>query len=176
MTDAATTKEIKMLKATVAATNPAQAAINAERVKKISTAKTFGKIIKGSVPAEGAPIMRVYGVANGVKSGVSTFGPWSSLTGEFLAVDVQNEKAYIGSQLFGGDILIDMAKAALTDNDEITIAVEVIVKPMDTACGYEYSIKPLITPAASNRLAAVYAALPAPEKVEEKTAEKGAKK
>jgi hypothetical protein len=120
---------------------------------KISAASVFGKIKVAMIPEEGElPIMRVAGIASGVKRGQSTYGDWASLTGQMAATNAATGEIFVGSNAFVpaamGDALIGALEAAQKEDANATLkfSLDVSVKrsPRNPEEKYEYIIRPVI--------------------------------
>ena len=140
-------------------------------INKMS-AKTIVGQVKKFVPKDDTPIdlFTVYGIATGSKTGQSTFGEWSSITGNFRAVRTFDGEEFQGPNLFLPNMAQQMVLDALAQNGvtNVEIAFIVGIKANDSEQGYEYTVKPLIETSENDPLAALAAkvskALPAPTK------------
>ncbi|MGE0294700.1 MAG: hypothetical protein AB7P97_20305 [Hyphomonadaceae bacterium] len=107
-------------------------------------------------------LFKVFGVANGTKSGNTTYGDWTALTGTFEAVREHDGKRFVSGVCFlpnpAGEMLIGALKAQQeTDKDSsIRFALAVSVKPVekrDGSDGYEFSAHPIVAPTGADPLA-----------------------
>ncbi len=150
------------------------------QVKKLSVAKVAGKITAATVMTvvDGKPVpnpnpvfvMRAGGVASGIKTGVSDYGPWKCLTGDFVAYGpdgVEQRAPY----LFLPEVAQIPIETALTNNQgaAVTFLVDVQVKAdADSSVGYVYTFEPVVRPGGADPIAALLAQA-APLKVGDKT-------
>lgn len=187
-------------------------------VKKLSMKHIVGNVAKfiptKDVPVEGKEntfkevpaigetvwLANIVGIARGTKSGISNFGEWTALMGDFVAVALVGDKAaqeaqpakdgkpavaakeaeqFRTGQLFLPDVVLHMVTAALDGKSGVEFAFKIGITAVETegerpsATGYEYTADFLTAPKANDPLEALIgAALPAPtEKVDPKTGE-----
>ena len=139
-----------------------------ELLKKITSKSVMGG--KVEKPDEHIDLYTVYGIATGVRTGESTFGPWNSLTGSFEAVRVGDGEVFASSQCFLPEPMNGIIAGQLGQDESpqgIQFAVMVGVKPADTATGYEYTTSPLMKPSENDALSSmrdIVKALPAASK------------
>jgi hypothetical protein len=147
--------------------------------KKLSVAKVFGKITAVKVAqAENQvlKIMRVFGSATGKKTGVSDFGEWVALTGQFRAINPATGETFDSATLFLPDVALDLIVAQLDGGAQaVDFAFDIsAVADESVAVGYSYRASPLIEAEAESPLARLEAklasvpALAAPKAEEEK--------
>ena len=133
-----------------------------------------GKTVVKDVPAIGetAWLASVVGIARGTKTGQSTYGEWTALTGDFVATAMVGEKKgqrFRTGQLFLPDVVLNMITAAIDGKSGVEFAFNIGITAADTegerpsATGYEYTADFLTEPAENDPLAGLVAALPAPE-------------
>lgn len=168
------------------------------QVKKISVATTFGKIaIKELINAgKPMPVMDVYGTAVGIKEGVSAYGDWKCLTGQFRAISSRANKDGVlivndASQCFLPEVAMIPLEVALAQGAKgVEFAIRVLVEFDDAAqAKYVYSFEPLLAPSQDDPLVRLEAKLkgegvlllgqavaPTAEQVVETPAAKSAKK
>jgi len=112
-------------------------------VSKISVAKCHGKLDKNNLPKE--PILRVGGIASGTKTGTSNYGPWTALTGDFVAINTQTGEEYRSGVCFVPGTALSLIEGALAQSpDGVEFGFDFGVKKADNAVGYEYTVKPVI--------------------------------
>jgi len=136
-----------------------------ELISKISTKTVAGTVSK---PKEGesAVLYRVLGIANGIKSGESTYGEFTAFTGNFKAINLETGKVYQSGKVFLPSIAQTMLEGALSDanTDSVEFAFDIGVKHAANAIGYEYTVTPLVAASDNDPLSAleskVTAALP----------------
>lgn len=141
-------------------------------VSKLSAKKVCGKIKK---PDAKTPLMQVFGIATGIKTGESNFGPWTALTGAFRATRLSDGEVYQSGSCFlpkmGTELIAPMLKKEGVDGLEFAFNIGVV--PSDNAIGYEYYVEPMLEAKENDPLELLQkrvtqAALPAPEKAKEK--------
>lgn len=135
-------------------------------IKKISAKTIVGTV---TVPEKATPLYTVIGIANGIKSGMSTYGEWLALTGQFEAMNLESGEAFVAPQVFLPEPLNGLIAAKIRTPDEngqpvsVRFAVEVGVKPAKTTMGYEYTVRELVDASENDPLADLREALPAPK-------------
>lgn len=103
----------------------------------------------------------IFGVANGVKTGTSNYGAWTSFQGRFEATNHVDSQSYAGNQAFIVEPLQSMLLAALAGSDEVQFAITVDVKRRDDlGQGYEYLVTPHLQTQENDPLAHLRAAVP----------------
>jgi hypothetical protein len=122
------------------------------------------------VPEKAVALFTVIGICNGVKTGMSTYGEWLALTGQFEAMNLDTGEAYVAPQVFLPEPLNGLIAAKVRTPDEngqpvsVKFAVEVGIKPSKTTLGYEYTVRELVDASEDDPLAGLRKALPAPQK------------
>lgn len=153
-----------------------------EIVKKLSIGKLVGKVT-GFLPDSRTDITpvemgRVVGIARGIKTGESTFGPWRALTGDFVfipSVGAKKDQKFRSGQLFMPDVALDLV-APIVENIERGNGVEVAFSlsarnDADSSVGYVYTCAFLMEPADNDPLVGLLTKAlpaPAPEKTDDK--------
>ncbi|WWT38629.1 ssDNA binding protein [Enterobacteria phage PRDmint] len=137
-----------------------------EIVSKL-TLKTIGAQPKPHSVKENTALASIYGRIRGKKVGQSTFGDFIKFEGEFEGVNIATGEVFRSGALILPNVLETLLAGAVDGDNTVDFAVEIWAKPSEKGnTGYEYGVKPLIEPAASDELAAlrnqVKAALPAP--------------
>ncbi len=142
-------------------------------LKKISVKGVIGNIKKmvasGDV-ACGTAIMRVIGIANGTKEGVSDNGDWVALKGQFKATNLLTGEQFGSGVCFMPDVATDMVSGMLTEDvKSVEFGFDLIVKHDESsATGYTYVAKPLVEAGQDDPLARlesnIFAKLDAPKK------------
>jgi hypothetical protein len=141
---------------------------------KLSAKKLFGKLPK---PEAQTILYVAFGIADGIRTGESTYGAWEGLSGQFEFVSQYGEtagKAYFGTQAFLPKNAHEMIATVLRHNAEkndgdmgsVEFAIEVGYKPSDVAVGYEFTVRPIGKVRGADPLAAIRAQalqLPAPD-------------
>lgn len=141
-------------------------------VTKLSAKKILGKVKK---PEEKTVLMQVFGIATGIKTGESNYGPWTALTGQFRAVNLQNGEIFQSGICFlpkmGTDLVTPMLKKEGVDGLEFALNVGIV--PADNSVGYEYYVEPVLEAKENDPLEALskkvsHAALTSPASEKEK--------
>lgn len=143
-------------------------------IKKIGSKQVLGNVTKwvqDNLKGEGPEFVdgmtkdafTVYGIAKGVKTGVSTYGEWTAFQGTFEGVNLITGEAYAAVQCFVPEPLQSMLIEAMKKASTIEFAFKVGVKRRDDLeRGYEYVVTPLTETQEANPLAHLKAlALPA---------------
>ncbi len=131
-------------------------------IKKVSASTVVGntKVLRKfaeSGDGKSVDIMRVVGVAIGVKSGMSPYGEWVALRGNFSAVNIDTGEEFRGSTLYVPDEITDMIAAQLSATTSVEFGVIIGVKESDLAIGYEYVVTPLMDTGEADPIAALNA-------------------
>lgn len=137
-----------------------------EIVSKL-TLKSIGAQPKPHSVKENTALASIYGRVRGKKVGQSTFGDFIKFEGEFEGVNIATGEVFRSGALILPKVLESLLVGAVDGENTVDFAVEIWAKPSEKGnTGYEYGVKPLIEPAASDELASlrnqVKAALPAP--------------
>ena len=146
-------------------------------VKKLSI-KSMGAIpekLKEMENGQRIAVAHFIGRADGVETGVTSFGEWTALTGVFKGVNLLTGEVFRASKCFMPDLAVDEIASQLAtlenDGDAIEFAVEIGImrdikldaKGNETGIGYAYTMSPLIeADKASDPLAALESRIPAP--------------
>ena len=131
------------------------------QTKKLSVATVYGKIDPKEVLNAKEPIkvMRVMGQAVGTKAGTSSYGDWTSLVGQFKAVNPDTGKAFEASTLFLPEVALLPIQVALAQGDArgVTFAIDLYVKEAASrkpgGSVYEYSFEHVLPPVDSDPIA-----------------------
>lgn len=123
------------------------------------------------------PVLRVWGIVSGMKSGVSQFGTYQRFTGEIAAInlvtqDEARSQALLLPAVAEGVVASLFAKAS-KDGGSAQIGLEIAVEENVSAKGgtkFRYVVKPLIEYKGDDALAAMAKTLPAPTFVKSLTA------
>jgi hypothetical protein len=119
-------------------------------VTKISVAKVCGKLKK---PSEKTYIMQVFGIANGIKEGTSTYGEYQGLVGQFRAINIHTGDMFQGGECYLPNIALNLVLGALNDvNKSVEFAFNIGIYPAENAFGYEYCCDPLMAASESDPL------------------------
>lgn len=131
-------------------------------IKKISVATVHGALDKKALFAlpegQSMRVMRVFGVATGVETGTSSMGDWECLTGEFKAINTDDEEFYSGKAFLPGaghSVVAGRLLGAGTEGVEFVFDFAAVAdKPgaKPSATGYTYQVKPVIEQPAESRI------------------------
>jgi len=142
-------------------------------VTKLSAKKVCGKIAK---PEKKTALMHVFGIATGIKTGESNFGPFTALTGAFRATRISDGEIFQSGLCFlpkmGTELIAPMLAKEGVDGLEFAFIIGVV--PAENAYGYEYYVEPMLESKENDPLELLakrvsQAALPAPEKTAKAT-------
>ena len=142
-------------------------------VKKLSAKTVIGKVKEhlpkdekgGIIKGVEVALMRVIGLASGIKTGNSTYGEWTAFTGTFKAINLRTGEIIIGAtQLFVPEIVEGLLIEAVrgSDGNPVEVAFDIGAVGNDSEVGYEYTARPLFerVATASDPMAQLEARLP----------------
>ena len=144
----------------------------------LGNVKTIAKDLKDG---ETVWIADVVGIGRGVKTGMSNFGDWTAIMGNFVARPLVGEnfgKQYRTGQLFLPDVANNLVIPVIEGNKgDVQFAFKIgITQDDDAAPGYIYTAEYLMEPEENDPLEmlikSAMPALPAPKPEENKTVEK----
>lgn len=133
-----------------------------ELVKKITmrdigAEKQLEKVAKEGVTLD---LANIAGVARGVKTGVSGFGEWNALTGDFLAINTETGIEFRSATLILPSIAQDIVINALKNADNgVDLAFTIYASPDKDPSGkirgkgYKFGARPLMQPKEADELA-----------------------
>jgi hypothetical protein len=136
-------------------------------VSKLAVAKVIGKIKPAELPEDGTlvPLMRVMGQADGIKTGTTNYGEYCGFTGIFAAVNIKTGEHFAAAQVYLPDVATDLMRPvveeAARNGSKVEFAFDVGVRQVKRGeeLKYEYGVKPLISAAKADPLAALKAKL-----------------
>lgn len=138
--------------------------------KKISVARLCGKMTAARVAKAGGRIQlaRIIGEAIGVKTGVTDFGEWTALTGQFHGTNLETGETMASAVCFLPDVALDLITAQLSGGAKaVEFAFDIsVVADESSSVGFIYTASPILQAADNDpikRLQAKIAALPAPD-------------
>lgn len=143
-------------------------------VKKLGAKQIIGNVKKAVADfcandGDKVTLYTIFGVANGIKSGVSNFGDWVAFQGTFEATNYVDGQSYASNQAFITEPIQSMLIRALEGSDSVQFAITVDAKRRDdVAQGYEYVTTPHMQTEENDPLAHLRAHVPqiaAPVKV-----------
>lgn len=161
--------------------------MEAKLQKKISISKILGgkpslKALLAYTAETGKadmPLCRIYGAASGTKTGVSDFGEWTALTGQFRGVNTATGETIDSGVCFLPDVALDLVVGVLVPGATVEFAFDIAIRADESsATGYIYLATPLVSEAESaiSRLENKLKALAAPAAADRADAEKAGKK
>ena len=141
--------------------------------KKISVAKVFGKVNAATIAKaenEVLAIGRFLGSASGTKNGISDFGEWTALTGQFRAISAATGETFDSGVCFLPDVALDLVLGELNGGaTAVDFAFDITaVLDKTVQIGYSYRAAPILEMNADSSIARIEAqlakmeALPAP--------------
>ena len=160
---------------------------NIELAKKLTLKTLCGNLkslAKSLDNKHAVPLIRVVGLARGLKFGTSNYGDWTALTGDFIAEPLHGDRA--GERLRAGllflpDVALSLVQPyveGLSKGDAIEVAFGIGLRADDeTATGYVYTARFLQEPQANDPLLRLLNdAMPALPKPDEKAPTKATAK
>lgn len=133
------------------------------QVKKLSVAKVAGKVnIEKLLASPGKRIflMRCGGRAVGTKEGLSDYGKWISLVGNFVAISGETGEESRAPYLFLPDVALVPIQVALSEPNcegvDFLIDVFAVYAP-ESSVHYEYTWEPVVSHVASDPITALFA-------------------
>lgn len=131
-------------------------------VSKISAKTVYGSVdIKALHTAKvEKKIIRVIGLASGIKTGETSFGAFVAFTGNFKAINLDTNEEFRSGKVFLPNIAQNLLEGALaqTESDAVEFAFDIGVKPVQDRQGkdsYEYTVTPLMAAQDNDPLAAL---------------------
>lgn len=155
-------------------------------VKKLSAKSIIGNVMaqfpknketgKPEVGTE-LKLYRIYGIANAIKIGQSTFGDWTAFHGQFEAVAEESGQVFRGGQCFLPEVAEVLLAPVVMKQPEgagvqfaFDIGARITKGKIEGEVSYEYTVKPVIAMAENDALAGFkkeLLALSAPKAAEE---------
>lgn len=139
------------------------------QVKKISVGKVYGKIkiadlmqsVDGKLVGKGPVlVMRVGGLATGIKEGVSDFGPWKALVGDFAAFSGATGEEMRAPYCFLPDVALNPLTVALAQSNTagVRFLIDVYAQYDESSqTQYTYTFEPVVKPVGSDPVAELLA-------------------
>ncbi len=155
--------------------------------KKLSIKSVIGKVKvlftkdeEGEIPeGQKVNLMRVVGIADGIKVGTSTYGEWTAFTGQFVATDLRTGEEHRSGTLFLPEVATDVLAPVVREQNgaPVEFAFDIGATSTTTEIGYEYNVTPLVEAKENDPLQSLVSrlnlpALPAPVKKAEPEAVK----
>lgn len=139
-------------------------------LKKLGAKQIIGNVATAlkALSEEGQPLekdgasvelYRVFGIAEGIKTGETTYGPWTAFVGQCEAISYTGE-VFRANSAFLPPPLDELLANAMRANEGDSIQYGVIVKLKrrdDLERGYEYNVEPIIEESQADPLAALRA-------------------
>ena len=141
------------------------------QVKKLSVATVYGaidleKLIAASKVGDGSmPLMQVIGNAIGQKTGQSSYGDWTALTGQFQATNLETGEVSEAAQLFLPEVALIPLQVAMASPEArgvefaITVSAKYAKSAKPGGVPYEYTWTPLLPPDANDPITRIKARL-----------------
>lgn len=152
--------------------------------KKITPKNLFGKprdLVKDIVDGQIRYVYKVGGTINGVKDGVSTYGPWYKFIGEFLAIDMITGEEIRSTAVCLQEPLQGLILDQLKSDSTVEFAAEIgLRKRDDLEVGYEYIMRPIVAPKEPDHISRLKDMMnsgdpaPQPQLISDQTAEEAA--
>lgn len=148
--------------------NFTELAKNAELVSKITTktvCEDLRALVKDKDNGTNIPLMRIVGNATSMKSGVSNYGEWTKLLGDFICISLLDSKATRSAQLIMPNVAQNLVTAAMmsADTANAAFAFDVIVEVSEkSSVGYTFKAASLIAPSESDPLLMLASQISAP--------------
>ena len=140
------------------------------QVKKLSVAKVFGKIdiaalmtvVNGVATPSESPmhVMRIGGLATGTKEGVSDYGNWKALQGDFVAYSAKDGAEQRAPYAFLPDVALVPIEVALAqaNTSGVRFLIDVFVKyDAESSTKYVYTFEPVVKPQGEDPVAQLLA-------------------
>lgn len=125
--------------------------------KKISVAKCFGKVTAARVTkADGTlELGRIFGQATGTKNGVTDFGEWTALTGQFRAINRETGESFDSAVCFMPDVALELVTAQLAGGAKaVDFAFDIsAVADESVQIGFTYRASPVLPMAEDSAVA-----------------------
>jgi len=116
-------------------------------IKKLSTPKIMGKRPRLGEGETEKDLYQVVGIASGVKTGDSDYGPWSALTGTFAAQNLESGEQFRSGVAFLPDVALDPIIGQLNMGvTAVEFGFTIGIKEDDTPVGYVYIATPIVEP------------------------------
>lgn len=135
-------------------------------LKKLGAKQIMGnvkKAVQDYCPNDGdkVTLYTIFGVANGIKTGTTNYGPWTAFQGQFEAQNHVDQNAYASNQAFIPEPLQSMLMGALEKSETVQFAITVDVKRRDDLnVGYEFLPTPHIQTQENDPLAHLRSSVP----------------
>jgi hypothetical protein len=97
-------------------------------------------------------LLRIVGVTNAVKKGMSEFGPWVAFLGSFEGTNVQTGEVFRSSKCLLPESATAALNLAVNGDNMVEFGFDIGVKPASTPTGYEYTVTPLLETADTDPL------------------------
>ena len=132
-------------------------------IKRISVKDVIGEINAEELPKKGTKdLMRVVGIATGIKRGISAYGEWVALKGSFSAIDNETGEEYRSNTCFVPEEITDKVALKLAEKEtrSVDFAIDITITAAKTATGYEYGVVMLKEVGIADPLEALMSGLP----------------
>jgi len=142
-----------------------------ELISKISTKTVYGSVNAktpedASVKKHKGALYRVFGIANDVRHGESTYGTYTEFRGDFRAVNMHTGVEFGAGKCFLPTIASNLLEGQFSDDmSSVQFAFDIGVKASEQQAGFEYTVTPLVKPAEGDPLSGLANSLPALPKI-----------
>jgi len=101
-----------------------------------------------------ADILKIAGVITAIRPGQTQLGEYAELVGQFQAVNLESGEMFQSSKAILPNFIADPMVEASNGGSEVEFAIQIGVKRNEVSVvGYEFSVKPLVEPKVSDKLA-----------------------
>lgn len=128
-------------------------------IKKISVKTVCGDLkamLREGKLTDGMKLMRVFGIANGIATGVSEYGPWVAFKGTFEAMSYFTGKISHSGRCLLPDVASEVLEGVVLTAEGragVEFGFEIILKFDDkSATGYIFEAEPILAPAQNDPL------------------------
>jgi hypothetical protein len=104
--------------------------------------------------APSTDILKIAGVITAIRPGQTQLGEYAELVGQFQAVNLESGEMFQSSKAILPGFIADPMVEAHAGGQEVEFAIQIGVKRNEgSVVGYEFSVKPLVEPKVSDKLA-----------------------
>jgi len=99
-------------------------------------------------------ILKIAGVITAIRPGQTQLGEYAELVGQFQAVNLETGEMFQSGKAILPNFIADPMVEASKGGSEVEFAIQIGVKRNEgSVVGYEFSVKPLVEPKVSDKLA-----------------------
>jgi hypothetical protein len=104
--------------------------------------------------AAATDILKIAGVITSIRPGQTQLGEYAELVGQFQAVNLETGEMFQSGKAILPNFIADPMVEASKGGSEVEFAIQIGVKRNEgSVVGYEFSVKPLVEPKVSDKLA-----------------------